>query len=228
MRLLSLCNILSDVRISLSFTIAVGPLANAVILRSGSRAGLMTFYCFRFQIPPTWRDRSPYLYPPGTGWPSYTPRHWVPFRRLLWLAGLRWRYSSAPPHGSIIHTLRRFTFITFPCSLCRLYVKDSQHATRYGLRRRSQPERHRLAICIMQRFHTRTLILLSTHICSDTQSLAISLESCFKQHQTPEFMQVMDICDLSSSAEGYKKTKFRGRSPQAKYTDRATAACRRS
>jgi hypothetical protein len=28
---------------------------------------------------PTWRARSPYLYPPGTGWPSYTPGHWVPF-----------------------------------------------------------------------------------------------------------------------------------------------------
>jgi hypothetical protein len=27
----------------------------------------------------TWRARSPYLYPPGTGWPSYTPAHWVPF-----------------------------------------------------------------------------------------------------------------------------------------------------
>jgi hypothetical protein len=29
--------------------------------------------------PPTWRTRSPYLYLPGTGWPSYTPGHWVPF-----------------------------------------------------------------------------------------------------------------------------------------------------
>jgi hypothetical protein len=28
--------------------------------------------------PPTWRTRSPCLYPLGTGWPSYTPRHWVP------------------------------------------------------------------------------------------------------------------------------------------------------
>jgi hypothetical protein len=48
---------------------------------SGSNpAGLMTtFYCLRFETPPTWRSRSPYLYPPGTGWPSYTPRHWVPF-----------------------------------------------------------------------------------------------------------------------------------------------------
>jgi hypothetical protein len=36
-----------------------------------------TFYCFRVETPPTWRTRSLYLYPPGTGWPSYTPRHWV-------------------------------------------------------------------------------------------------------------------------------------------------------
>jgi hypothetical protein len=45
-----------------------------------SHAGLMTtFYSLRFETPPTWRARSPYLYPPGTGCPNYTPRHWVPF-----------------------------------------------------------------------------------------------------------------------------------------------------
>jgi hypothetical protein len=45
-----------------------------------SPAGLVTIsYCLRFETPPTWRARSPYLYPPGTGWPSYTPRHWVTF-----------------------------------------------------------------------------------------------------------------------------------------------------
>jgi hypothetical protein len=45
-----------------------------------SPAGLMTtFYCLRFEAPPTWRARFPYLYPTGTGWPGYTPRHWVPF-----------------------------------------------------------------------------------------------------------------------------------------------------
>jgi hypothetical protein len=31
------------------------------------------------RLPQTWRDRFPYLYPPETGWPSYTPGHWVPF-----------------------------------------------------------------------------------------------------------------------------------------------------
>jgi hypothetical protein len=43
-----------------------------------SLAGLMaTFYCLRFETPPVWRTRSLYLYPPGTGWPGYNPRHWV-------------------------------------------------------------------------------------------------------------------------------------------------------
>jgi hypothetical protein len=65
-----------------------------------SPARLMpTFYCLRSETPPTWGGRSPYLYPPGTGWPSYTARQWVPFRRLLRLAGLRWRYLTPPLRG---------------------------------------------------------------------------------------------------------------------------------
>jgi hypothetical protein len=38
---------------------------------------MITFCCFRFETPPTWRARSPYLYPPGTMSPNYTPRHLV-------------------------------------------------------------------------------------------------------------------------------------------------------
>jgi hypothetical protein len=53
-------------------------------------AGLVTiFYCLKFETLPTWRARSPYLYP-ATGFP---------FRRLLRLAGLLWRCSTPPPHG---------------------------------------------------------------------------------------------------------------------------------
>jgi hypothetical protein len=51
---------------ALSFTIAAG-LAIAVILGSESRG----FYYLRFEIPPTWRARSLYLYPTGTGRLSY-------------------------------------------------------------------------------------------------------------------------------------------------------------
>jgi hypothetical protein len=51
-------------------------LGSTVILGSESRC-----YYLRFETPPTSRARSPYFYPPGTGWPSYTctSRHWVPF-----------------------------------------------------------------------------------------------------------------------------------------------------
>jgi hypothetical protein len=41
-----------------------------------SPAAIMTiFSCLRFKAPPTWRARSPYLYPPGKGCTGYTPRH---------------------------------------------------------------------------------------------------------------------------------------------------------
>jgi hypothetical protein len=53
-----------------------------------------------FETLPTWRARSPYLYPSGTGWPNYTPRNLVAFRHVLRLAGLRWRYCNPPPDGS--------------------------------------------------------------------------------------------------------------------------------
>jgi hypothetical protein len=54
--------------------------APAQSFSSPNPAGLATtFYCLRFETPPTWRAKSPYLYSPGTGWPSYTPRHWIPF-----------------------------------------------------------------------------------------------------------------------------------------------------
>jgi hypothetical protein len=59
------------------------------------------YFTVSHETPPTWRVKSPYLYPPGTGWPSYTPSTEFPFCRLLQLAGLRWRDSNPPPHGYI-------------------------------------------------------------------------------------------------------------------------------
>jgi hypothetical protein len=48
-----------------------------------SPAGLIIiFNCLRFATAPAWRARSPYLCPPGTEWPSCTPRHWVPILPL--------------------------------------------------------------------------------------------------------------------------------------------------
>jgi hypothetical protein len=62
-------------------------LASAVILRSESSG---TFYCFTFERV--------FISPQEQGGPVIPPGTWYPFRRLLRLAGLRWRYSNPPPH----------------------------------------------------------------------------------------------------------------------------------
>jgi hypothetical protein len=59
------------------------------------------FYCLIWDTP-NLEGQIPYLFPPGTGWLSYIPGHWVPFCLLLRLEGLRWRYSISPPHGKNI------------------------------------------------------------------------------------------------------------------------------
>jgi hypothetical protein len=65
-----------------------------------SPAGFMTtFYCLRIETPLTWRARPPYLYPKEGSGSVIPPDTGFPFRRLLRLAGLRWRYSTPPPHG---------------------------------------------------------------------------------------------------------------------------------
>jgi hypothetical protein len=38
------------------------------------------YFTVSSETPTTWKLRFPYLYPPGTGWPSYNPGHWVLFR----------------------------------------------------------------------------------------------------------------------------------------------------
>jgi hypothetical protein len=51
-----------------------------------------------FEPPPTWMARSPYLYPPGTGWSIYTPRHWVPILPPLTTHRSTVEVSNRPPH----------------------------------------------------------------------------------------------------------------------------------
>jgi hypothetical protein len=71
---------------------------------------MATFYCLRFETPPTWRLRSPYLYPPGTGWPGYTSRHWVPF-------------LSPPTHRAMVEVFDPASIWDYNCQLvlCLLY-----------------------------------------------------------------------------------------------------------
>jgi hypothetical protein len=121
-----------------------------------SPAELMTtFYCLNFETLPTWRP--PYLYLPGTGWPVYTPRHWVPFSSPPATRSATVEvFDSAFTRGSIcsflhLNTLKNSVFwdIT-PCiplkvnrclrGTCRLHLQGrrisqarNQHARRWQL-----------------------------------------------------------------------------------------------
>jgi hypothetical protein len=62
----SLCNIFSNKRLSLSFTIVAGSRQQS--FSGPSSAGLKSiFCCLRFETPSIWRARSRCLYPAGTG-----------------------------------------------------------------------------------------------------------------------------------------------------------------
>jgi hypothetical protein len=79
----------------------------------GALSGERTFYCLRFETPTTRRARSPYIYPLGTGWPSYAPRHRVPFssppttRRatveVFEPASTQWTLKVTPEHKMCVY-----------------------------------------------------------------------------------------------------------------------------
>jgi hypothetical protein len=91
----------------------------AQALSGPSPMGLMTiFYCLRFESLSTWRARSPFLCPPGTGWSNYIPRHWVPF-------------SSSPTTCKAMvevfdHTSTRETYVVH-WSLTRIYITPTAY-----------------------------------------------------------------------------------------------------
>jgi hypothetical protein len=68
----------SDKRAGLSFTIA-GGLASTVILVYKSCGTHNQSLLPQIQYSSNLTGQVPYLYHPGTVWPSYNPRHWVPF-----------------------------------------------------------------------------------------------------------------------------------------------------
>jgi hypothetical protein len=64
-------------------SLARGQVCNLLLLlvlaSSAPRESIPYFIVPVLETSPTWRARSPYLYPPLTGWLRCTPGHWVPF-----------------------------------------------------------------------------------------------------------------------------------------------------
>jgi hypothetical protein len=105
------------------------------------------------ETPPTWRAMFPYLYPPGTGWPSYTPGHWVPSYDSR---GLRWKYSNSPPHGAILDIIHRPVFylkLSSTLSVC-------PYLTGNTLRLRYEPNRLMLSIGLWRRYINMAITIL--------------------------------------------------------------------
>jgi hypothetical protein len=59
---------------------------------------ITTYHCLRFDTPPTWRVRSPYLYLTGAWWSSYTSGHWVLFPSPRTAHGATLELFDPPPY----------------------------------------------------------------------------------------------------------------------------------
>jgi hypothetical protein len=87
-------------------------LASAEIRVSESRG--TRGYSFLSQIwdSPNLEGQAPVIYiPQEQGGPVIPPGTGFPFRRLLRLAGLRWRYSIPPPHGITHNWITRLRYV---------------------------------------------------------------------------------------------------------------------
>jgi hypothetical protein len=73
-------------------------LASAVILRSESRGFMIIVYCLKFEAPQPGVPGHRIYIPQEQGGPVIPPDTGLPFYGLIRLAGLRWRYSTPPPH----------------------------------------------------------------------------------------------------------------------------------
>jgi hypothetical protein len=87
--------------------------ASIVILGSESRGTHDNILLSQIRDSPQPEGPGPCIYIlQGQGGPFIPPDTGFPFRRLLRLAGLRWRYSNSPPHGHWPTTITRPAYIS--------------------------------------------------------------------------------------------------------------------
>jgi hypothetical protein len=112
-----------------------------------SPAELTPYFTVSFETSPTWLARSTYLYTPGTGkvrsrtkatelgtgWPSYSPEHWVPF-----LSPLTTRRDYGKSILIRLHTtVPNYTILSIghlnlsSASRVRTLLVDRSHTTKY-------------------------------------------------------------------------------------------------
>jgi hypothetical protein len=102
----------------LSFTIAVGPRQ-----RSHSQVGLLRDSWPQFTVLdsrlPQPEGPGPHIYIPRDRLAPGTGFH---FRRLLLLAGLRWGYSTPPPHRITVEVKSQYILTDIPCLSVSVWI----------------------------------------------------------------------------------------------------------
>jgi hypothetical protein len=78
-------------------------LVSAVILGSQSRGTHDHILLSHIPDSPNLEGEVPYIYLPGTGWPSYNPRNWVPFSSQSYGVGIRTRLHTGYSQIHITH-----------------------------------------------------------------------------------------------------------------------------
>jgi hypothetical protein len=111
------------------FLFLVG-LASAAPLGSESRAIQYHILLSQFLRLPSLESRVTVFISPRDKVAQLHPGTGFPFRRLLRLAGLRWRYSNQPPHGLTVYSGRSSVWV---CAEHWVTVDDVMvHPWRYG------------------------------------------------------------------------------------------------
>jgi hypothetical protein len=86
----------------MSFTIAGGPRQRSHFqVRVPWDLRMIIFYFFSFETPPRGGPGPRIHIPQVQVGPVIFPGTGFPFRRLVRFAGLRWKYSTPPPHGNL-------------------------------------------------------------------------------------------------------------------------------
>jgi hypothetical protein len=172
------------------------------------------YFTVSFETPPTWRARSPYLYPPGTEWPSYTPGHWVTF-----LSPLTTRRDYGGGILTRLHTGTQLIFLRNHLHLEDLRVSQARNQHEIDNKQRN-PSFERTG---------SPLTSSSVTSCMSRLMAWLWVGLCLLQSLTSSWRTLKKWClmwPLRGLFAG--SIKLQGLSPRANHTDWATATYRQS
>jgi hypothetical protein len=149
-------------------------------------------------------DQVPVFISPGTGWPSYNPRHRVPFRRLLQIAGLRWRCLTSSPHK--ITTEKHCVWVLYydhrfsrPVSLVIKHPSGAYDQIFVTVRQIRTCWCWALSLTRGRVCHIQSLVLSISLVTTDNQSASLSWNKAPIWGLRPDLYYCQTVADLMMS-----------------------------